>query len=143
MNHPYDHRVVIIDDQEPLRRLIVRSLPPGFTCVAEAGDGQEGIEQVRVHQPDLVLLDLSMPRCDGLEALRAIRRRMDVRVLVFSGYRSPHLEEVLKANGASGLVHKSASLSVLARRLQDVMDEPVPFVEDKEALLEIRLDELL
>jgi len=67
-------RVVIVDDTDDLRELLRLALSRGgMEVVGEAGDGLAGIEAVRLEQPDVVLLDLSMPVMDGLEALPRIR----------------------------------------------------------------------
>ena len=69
--------IVIAEDytilREGLRALI--SSNPDFEVVAEAGDGQEAINFVEKLKPDLVLMDLSMPRMNGMDAIRKIRRR--------------------------------------------------------------------
>ena len=69
------HSVVIAEDytilREGLRALI--SSDPGFEVVAEAGDGHEAIQLVEKLKPNLVLTDLSMPRMNGMEAIREIR----------------------------------------------------------------------
>ena len=68
-------RVVIVDDTYDLRELLRLALTRGgMEVVGEAGDGLAGIEAVRLERPDVVLLDLSMPVMDGLEALPSIRR---------------------------------------------------------------------
>ena len=68
-------RIVIADDhavvREGLRRFL--ALDPDFEVVGEARDGQEVMDLVRQVQPDVVLMDLLMPRCSGLEAIRALR----------------------------------------------------------------------
>ena len=67
-------RVVLVDDTADLRQLLRIALGRvGFDVVGEAGDGAAGIEVAREQEPDLVVLDLSMPVMDGLEALPHIR----------------------------------------------------------------------
>ena len=69
-------RVMIVDDHRLLRKGIARllDLEPGMTVVAEAGNGEEAVEQFRRHTPDVTLMDLELPRMDGIEAISAIRR---------------------------------------------------------------------
>jgi DNA-binding NarL/FixJ family response regulator len=77
-----------ICDDDPALRFLVRemlSLSPTVRVVAEAADGIEVLEQMRQHQPDVVLLDLNMPRQDGLETLPLLRTEFPAtRVVVLS-----------------------------------------------------------
>jgi DNA-binding NarL/FixJ family response regulator len=81
-------RVLICDDDAALRFLVreVLSLSPAVQVVAEAADGIEALEQLRLHRPDVVLLDLNMPRQDGMETLPLLRGEFPTtRVVVLSG----------------------------------------------------------
>src|SRR6478609_6384715 len=77
-------RVVVIDDSEDIRAVLQLALArdPGFEVVAEAADGRAGAEAVTAHQPDLVLLDISMPEMDGLQVLPLIRQASPASVVV-------------------------------------------------------------
>jgi DNA-binding NarL/FixJ family response regulator len=81
-------RVLICDDDASLRFLVreMLSLSPSVQVVAEAADGIEALEQLRLHRPDVVLLDLNMPRQDGMETLPLLRGEFPTtRVVVLSG----------------------------------------------------------
>ena len=80
-------RVVLVDDTADLRQLMRIALRrAGWDVVGEAGDGVQGIEVARAQTPDLVVLDLSMPVMDGLEALPQIRASCpDSTIVVMSG----------------------------------------------------------
>ena len=102
-------RVLIADDsaltREALSRLIQRV--PDFQLVGEAADGDEAIRAVRRLRPDLVLMDIAMPRCDGLLATRVIKREFpEVRVVVLTVLDRP--EEFWEAirSGAQGYLVK-------------------------------------
>ena len=113
-------RVLVVDDDADLR-LIVRMVldaSSGFHVVAEASDGGEAIEVARFHQPDLVLLDLSMPRTDGLSALLPIRQAAPAtKVVVLSGYARGHLAADAAAGGAVGYLEKTGSFRGLVDEL--------------------------
>jgi CheY-like chemotaxis protein len=81
-------RIVVIDDHEVVRRGLISLLEsrPGWKVVGEAGNGEEAIAVVKLHQPDIALMNVIMPgRFNGLEATRRIMRDMpDMRVLIHS-----------------------------------------------------------
>src|SRR5512134_3518881 len=105
------HRIVLVEDhtllREGLRSLLAAR--PEFEVVGEAGDGLEAIAQVRRLEPDLVIMDLSMPRMNGVEALREImRQHPGMKVIALTMHNSEeHVREALAA-GASGYVLKIA-----------------------------------
>ncbi len=80
--------ILVVDDQIKPRRLLINELEEaGFTVIA-ASDGEEGWNRFCADDPDLVITDMAMPRCDGVELLRRIRDRSETPVIVFSGYGS-------------------------------------------------------
>ncbi len=116
--------IVIVEDhtilREGLRALI--SSNPNFDVVAEAGDGREAIKFVEKLKPDLVLMDLSMPRMNGVDAIREIRKRVpDTRIVVLTIHDTEeYILETLKA-GAYGYVLKDATYDELMVALNDVL----------------------
>jgi DNA-binding NarL/FixJ family response regulator len=102
-------RVLIVDDHE-LFRDGIRSLlsAEGIEVVGEASDGLEGLEKVRRLQPDIVLLDIMMPRCDGLEATRLIKAEMpDTKIVILTAVEEDeNIFEAIKS-GAQGYLLKS------------------------------------
>ncbi|MFL5795769.1 MAG: response regulator [Actinomycetota bacterium] len=104
-------RVLVADDQTLVRagfRVLVESAPD-LEVVGEAGDGVEAVELARRELPDVVLMDIRMPRMDGLEATRrivALDRAEGVRVLVLTTFDlDEYVYEALRA-GASGFLLK-------------------------------------
>jgi DNA-binding NarL/FixJ family response regulator len=104
-------RVLLCDDSVPVRELVRLVLElAGIEVVGEVGDGGAAIEAARRCQPDVVLLDLSMPEMDGLEALPAIRRvAPESKVVVLSGFANPGIVERALELGAVRYVKKGSS----------------------------------
>jgi len=101
--------VLLADDVSDLRFLIRLALERtgDFAVVAEAADGAEAIAEAERHQPDIVVLDLSMPVLDGLEALPAILAVAPAtRVVVLSGFDAGKMRERVLALGAIAYVEK-------------------------------------
>ncbi|VXC28371.1 hybrid sensor histidine kinase/response regulator [Nocardioides sp. AX2bis] len=119
-------RVVVIDDTDDLRQLLSLALTRGgFEIVAEAGDGRAGIETVREHRPDVVLLDLAMPVMDGIEALPAIRRLVpSAKIIVLSGFGAQQMSARAVAVGADGYVQKGAPLPSILDYVRTVCAAP-------------------
>jgi DNA-binding NarL/FixJ family response regulator len=105
-------RIVIADDQALVRaglRKILES-EPGLEVVAEAGDGVEACAAARRTVPDVILMDIRMPRMDGLEATRRLARgsAIPARILILTTFgRNQYVYEALRA-GASGFLLKDA-----------------------------------
>lgn len=102
-------RVVVADDQELVRSgfAMILDVQPDIEVVAEVGDGAEAVEAVRRHAPDVVLLDIRMPRVDGIEACRAISAAgAACRTVMLTTFDSDeYVYEALHA-GASGFLLK-------------------------------------
>ena len=108
---PEPVRVLLADDQRLVRESLgtMLGLLPGIELVASASDGEEAVALTDEHNPDVVLMDLRMPRLDGIEATRQLHeRRPDVRVIALTTYADD--ESVLGAlrAGARGYLTKDA-----------------------------------
>ncbi|MFL6059736.1 MAG: response regulator transcription factor, partial [Marmoricola sp.] len=117
-------RAVIVDDTEDLRDLLRLALVRGgMRVVGEAGDGLAGIEAVRSTRPDVILLDLSMPVMDGLEALPTMRSLVpEARIIVLSGFGASAMSERALAIGADAYLQKGASLGRILDHIRDVVE---------------------
>jgi DNA-binding NarL/FixJ family response regulator len=117
-------RVVVADDQAVVREGIVMllGLLPGIEVVGSAKDGEEALALVAELAPDVVLMDLRMPRCDGVEATRRIRgEHPGTQTVVLTTYADDDsLFPVLRA-GARGYLTKDAEGDEIVRAVQDVM----------------------
>jgi DNA-binding NarL/FixJ family response regulator len=109
-------RVLVADDVTDLRMLVRMALEGtgDFDVVAEAADGAEAIAQAEKHQPDLVVLDLSMPVLDGLEALPGILSvAPEARVVVLSGFDAAKMRDQVLAAGAVAYIEKGDILAAV------------------------------
>jgi DNA-binding NarL/FixJ family response regulator len=118
-------RVVVIDDQTLVRQGIrsLLSLAEGIEVVGEAADGTEALEAIAELRPDVVLLDVRMPRMDGLAVLASLRERDDpVAALMLTTFDDD--EALMRALrlGASGYLLKDASLERLVDAIRTVAD---------------------
>jgi len=103
-------RILIVDDHPVVRRGLraLLSARPGWEVVDEAADGVEAVDKSGQLSPDVVVLDLSMPRMDGLEACRLIRKNVPAsEILVVTQHDSPQMMREAEAAGARGYVVKS------------------------------------
>jgi DNA-binding NarL/FixJ family response regulator len=118
-------RLVIADDQSMIRtglKLVVDA-EEGFEVVGEASDGQEAIEVVRAARPDVVLMDIRMPRLDGLAATRELVHEIPgLRILILTTFdQDEYVYEALRA-GASGFLLKVAPPEQLVEAIRVVAE---------------------
>ncbi|MEU3983118.1 response regulator transcription factor [Streptomyces sp. NPDC026672] len=117
-------RVVVADDQTVVREGIVMllGLLPGIEVVGAAGDGEEAVKLVAELSPDVVLMDLRMPRCDGVEATRRIRAEYPgTQVVVLTTFADDDsLFPALRA-GARGYLTKDAGGDEIVRAVHSVL----------------------
>ncbi|MGW3098648.1 response regulator transcription factor [Streptomyces sp. NPDC001102] len=117
-------RVVVADDQTVVREGIVMllGLLPGIEVVGSAGDGEEAVKLVAELAPDVVLMDLRMPRCDGVEATRRIREEHPgTQVVVLTTFADDEsLFPALRA-GARGYLTKDAGGDEIVRAVHSVL----------------------
>ncbi|HEX6508713.1 MAG TPA: response regulator transcription factor [Chloroflexota bacterium] len=116
-------RILICDDHQVVRQGIRAFLTtrPGFDVVAEATDGSEAIDLARQLRPDVILMDLLMPRVDGIEAVRQIRAEQpDARILVLTSFATDDkVFPAIKA-GALGYLLKDSSPVELVEAIRQV-----------------------
>lgn len=117
-------RILIVDDH-PILREGLRSLLSSqhdFDIVGEAGDGQEAIESVAKLHPDLVLMDISMPRMDGIAATRKIKGKWPgTKILAFTVYNTPEYIAAALEAGADGYILKDTPRDNLISSIANIL----------------------
>ena len=117
-------RILVADDHPLVRNALctLLKLQPGFSVVGEATDGDEAIQLVQTLRPDVLLLDLSMPRKNGMDVLRELAGNgTPVKTVVLTGaIELETTQEVLRL-GARGVVLKESSTALLCRCVRAVM----------------------
>lgn len=117
-------RVLLVDDNESVRRSLCQILhsQTDIEVICQAADGADALNQAREHHPDLVLLDITMPTMNGLDAARVLKREFpSMHVLIVSQHDSRGFQWAALAAGASGYVVKSNAARDLlpeVRRIQ-------------------------
>jgi DNA-binding NarL/FixJ family response regulator len=117
-------RVLVVDDYPSVRKSIQTLLTkiPDIESVGEAADGREALERAAALKPDVVVMDISMPRLDGIQAAGLMQKQVNnhPRVLLISMYRDPVLIRQGFEKGASGYLFKAnlfASLETAIRTI--------------------------
>jgi signal transduction histidine kinase len=127
--------VVLVDDTPDIRLLLRKGLQRmgPFQVVGEAGDGQDGVDQVRRHQPDVVLLDLAMPIMDGLQALPLIRAASPrSKVVVLSGFEAGLMSRTALEQGAAAYIQKGTPMAEIVSTLARIAERDAPVARTTE-----------
>ncbi|MAY43344.1 MULTISPECIES: response regulator transcription factor [unclassified Neptuniibacter] len=125
--------ILLVDDhaivREGYRSLLNRQ--PGFNIIAEAETGEEAYTLFRQHNPDLVLLDLSLPGKGGLATLCQIRKfSPKAKVIIFSMHQNPAMAKKAIEAGAVGYITKSSNPSTLLNAVKDTMKGGISISDD-------------
>ena len=122
-SEPAKIRILLVDDHVILRMGLVTAAngEPDMEIIAEADNGAQAVQAYRLHRPDVVVLDLRMPKQNGLETIQQLRQEFGgARILVFSNYASgDEIYGVFKA-GAAGFVVKEMPLECLLEAIRTV-----------------------
>ena len=117
-------RVLVVDDQTVVRDglVLLLGLLPGLEVVGSAGDGEEAVRLVGEHEPDVVLMDLRMPRVDGVEATRRIKAEYPaVQIVVLTTYSDDESVFAALQAGARGYLTKYAGADEIAKAINAVL----------------------
>ncbi|MEZ4729330.1 MAG: response regulator transcription factor [Caldilineaceae bacterium] len=137
-------RVMIVDDQFIVRSGLATfvSIQPDLELVGEAQDGEEAVRVCAAVQPDVILMDLIMPKLNGVEATRAIlQQQPKIRILALTSYKEKELVQGILRAGATGYLLKDVTADELAEAIRNVaMGRTALAPEAMQALLEQRQD---
>lgn len=116
-------RLLLADDHRMLRETLKKSmLDEGFEVVAEASDGQEAVALALEHRPDLVLMDVTMPEMDGVEATRRIHDEApDIRIVMLTMHADQDIIAAAIRAGAVGYLVKDCSFEEVAETVRQAM----------------------
>ena len=118
---PMPRAILVVDDDPHIRQLLVFALGKSGLDAIEAGDGEAALAMVATHAPDLVVLDINMPRMDGLEVCRRLRATSDLPLLFLSS-RDDEIDRVVGIElGADDYVVKPFSPREVVARVQAVL----------------------
>jgi DNA-binding NarL/FixJ family response regulator len=117
--------VFLVDDVPELRELVRLGLQedPGFEVVGEAEDGRGALDGIEATEPAAVLLDLSMPDMDGLQAIPQIRELdPDVAIIVLSGFSADRMAEIVLERGADAYIEKGTPIQEIRSTTRSVVE---------------------
>ena len=117
-------RVLVVDDFEPWRRFVSACLQkqPELLIIAEAADGMAAVERAQELQPDLILLDIGLPKLNGIEVARRVRKLAPLAKILFTTQESsPEIIEEAFGVGANGYVVKADGQTDLLTAVMSVM----------------------
>ncbi len=114
-------RILIAEDDDDNRIPLKLMLKMNKYDVIEAGDGQEAVDRIHRDKPDLVLMDITLPIIDGLEATRLIRREAEFQtlpIIFISGYENQEMLDRVKACGGTGYISKPIEFDDLKQMIE-------------------------
>lgn len=121
-------RVLLVDDETYMRVFVGRVLSVAINCtVAEARDGQEAIALCRTSDPELIMLDINMPRVDGVQALGEIRAfKPDTPIVMLTSISEEAVVEECVTRGASYFIRKDVRADLLKAELEAMLQHLFP-----------------
>lgn len=118
--------VLLVDDDQAFRHFVKRQLAKdqALRVVGEAGDGSEALRLTRTHPPDVILMDLAMPKVSGLEATRHIKaEHPDIRVIILTQYQEEAYRQAAAQSGADAFLTKKTRMADLLATIRAVAGE--------------------
>ncbi len=117
-------RILLADDHPVVRRGLKFSVEedPAFRVIAEAGDGAEALELIRKHKPQLAILDIDMPRLDGLAVAKELKRQqLEIKTIFLSFHQDEDIVRAVLAAGGNGYILKDSAMQEIAVAIKAVL----------------------
>ncbi len=124
-----DIRILIVDDHTIVRQGLSRLLDehPGLKVVGQASDGQKAVEDAMSLTPDVIIMDIALPRMNGIEAVKRIRKFLPkTKILILSMYSHEHYIHQLMEAGVSGYLLKDDSGGDIIRAIHAALKDETP-----------------
>jgi two-component system cell cycle response regulator len=129
MNRP---KILLVDDSKATRSIVAKTLASHECEIIEAANGVLGLDSARTHQPDLIILDMTMPVMDGVETLRALQADDAMRaipVIMLTANSNPEEMSQMKALGATDYITKTQKPRLILERAITLLGlQPKPVV---------------
>lgn len=119
-------RILIVDDEGDLRNMLKFRLEAMNYDVSEAADGQEGLDKSRSEKPDLIILDLMLPRIDGFKVCRMLKfdeRHKHIPIIMFTARAQEKDREIGKEMGADAYIAKPFEPEALMRKIKELLGQ--------------------
>lgn len=117
-------KILIVDDEEDIQKLLKIRLEQESFTVLVAGDGEKGIKLAELEMPDLIILDIMMPKIDGYSCLKEIRRVQKTRnipILMMSGKEEEKVRDLFAFQKISGYMEKPFELDTLVDKVKEIL----------------------
>ncbi|MFA6271821.1 MAG: response regulator [Patescibacteria group bacterium] len=119
-------KILVVEDEEPIRKVLASALKELKSCdIIEAKDGQDGLELAIIEHPDLILLDLIMPKLAGKQVCEKLRADMwgkDVKIIILTNLDSKaEKEDLEKLNVSDYLVKSSYKLEEVVEKVKNIL----------------------
>lgn len=129
--------ILVVEDEEPVQEAIVTALEASGFEVITASDGQEGLERLRSERPDLVVLDLMLPKIGGMDVCTVIREHSEVPIVMLTGLAAEDDRVEGLTRGADDYITKPFRARELAARVRAVLRRSRHWSSDDRQLIEI------
>ena len=118
-------RILIVDDEAPVAELLEQALRQEGYEVTRAEDGMEAMNRIQAFEPDVVIMDVMMPRLDGVQTTRLLRRNRnfrDVVIVALSARTDQPARDAMREAGANLYMRKPFTIARLVERVRELLD---------------------